>query len=93
MSKMGISVVSSYRSGCNFEAIGLSRNLMSDYFPSMSSRISGMGLTGLEKRSILAHRKAFDENIINLSIGSIMVLTWFLHTHTHFFKRLTNVFL
>ena len=39
MSKMGISVVSSYRGGCNFEAIGLSRNLMSEYFPSMSSKI------------------------------------------------------
>ena len=44
MSKMGISVVDSYRGGCNFEAIGLSRNLMSEYFPSMSSKISGMGL-------------------------------------------------
>ena len=69
MSKMGISVVSSYRGGCNFEAIGLSRNLMSDYFPTMSSKISGMGLVGLQKRSLLAHKKAFDDNIINLSIG------------------------
>ena len=55
MSKMGISVISSYRGGCNFEAIGLSRNLMSKYFPSMSSKISGMGLIGLEKRSLRAH--------------------------------------
>ena len=55
MSKMGISVISSYRGGCNFEAIGLSRNLMSKYFPSMSSKISGMGLIGLEKRSLQAH--------------------------------------
>ena len=44
MSKMGISVVSSYRGGCNFEAIGLSRNLMSEYFPTMSSKLSGIGL-------------------------------------------------
>ena len=28
MSKMGISVISSYRGGCNFEAIGLSRALV-----------------------------------------------------------------
>ena len=42
MSKMGISVINSYRGGCNFEAIGLSRNLMSKYFPSMSSKISGI---------------------------------------------------
>ena len=39
MSKMGISVISSYRGGCNFEAIGLSRNLMNQFFPSMSSKI------------------------------------------------------
>ena len=69
MSKMGISVISSYRGGCNFEAIGLSRNLMSKYFPSMSSKISGMGLIGLEKRSLHAHFKAYEEDLITLPIG------------------------
>ena len=69
MSKMGISVVSSYRGGCNFEAIGLSRNLMSEYFPSMGSKLSGMGLSGIEKRSLSAHKKAYQEEVINLSIG------------------------
>jgi len=69
MSKMGISVVSSYRGGCNFEAIGLSRNLMSEYFPSMSSKLSGMGLTGLETRSLYSHNKAYQDEVANLSIG------------------------
>mgnify|MGYP001099319224 FL=1 len=69
MSKMGISVISSYRGGCNFEAIGLSRNLMSKYFPSMSSKISGMGLIGLEKRSLQAHHKAYEEDLITLPMG------------------------
>ena len=32
MSKMGISVISSYRGGCNFEAVGLSRAIVTDYF-------------------------------------------------------------
>ena len=32
MSKMGISVISSYRGGCNFETVGLSRAIVSDYF-------------------------------------------------------------
>ena len=41
MSKMGISVLSSYRGGCNFEAVGLSRSLVAEYFPGMVSRISG----------------------------------------------------
>ena len=69
MSKMGISVVSSYRGGCNFEAIGLSRNLMSEYFPTMSSKLSGMGLSGLQSRSLIAHQKAYDEDVVNLPIG------------------------
>ena len=69
MSKMGISVVASYRGGCNFEAIGLSRSLMSEYFPTMSSRISGIGLKGLERRAIQMHNKAFDEETISLPIG------------------------
>ncbi len=50
MSKMGISVISSYRGGCNFEAVGLSRAIVSDYFPGMSSRISGIGTIGIEKK-------------------------------------------
>ena len=69
MSKMGISVVSSYRGGCNFEAIGLSRNLMSEYFPTMSSKLSGMGLSGLQSRSLRAHQSAYDEEVVNLNIG------------------------
>ena len=69
MSKMGISVINSYRGGCNFEAIGLSRNLMSKYFPSMSSKISGIGISGIERRSRLAHDKAYEESVITLPIG------------------------
>ena len=41
MSKMGIAVVSSYRGGLNFEAVGLSRTLVAEFFPGMPSRISG----------------------------------------------------
>ncbi|MGF1455841.1 MAG: glutamate synthase large subunit [Alphaproteobacteria bacterium] len=48
MSKMGISVISSYRAGFNFEAVGLSRALVDEFFPDVSSRISGIGLAGLE---------------------------------------------
>ena len=50
MSKMGISVLSSYRGGCNFETVGLSRTIVSDYFPGVVSKISGIGLTGIEKK-------------------------------------------
>ena len=62
MSKMGISVISSYRGGCNFEAVGLSRAIVSDYFPGMSSRISGIGVIGIEKIKEL-HSKFNAKNV------------------------------
>ena len=69
MSKMGISVISSYRGGYNFEALGLSRALVADYFPGMTSRISGIGLAGLEKLALDQHEKAFDEDVVALPVG------------------------
>jgi glutamate synthase (NADPH) large chain len=47
MSKMGIAVVSSYRGGYNFEAVGLSRALVNDLFPGMPAKISGEGYASL----------------------------------------------
>jgi glutamate synthase (NADPH/NADH) large chain len=59
MSKMGISVISSYRGGLNFEAVGLSRAMVAEYFPGMHSRISGIGLSGLQKKAEEVHRLGF----------------------------------
>ena len=71
MSKMGISVISSYRGGCNFEAVGLSRAIVSDYFPGMVSRISGIGMTGLEKKIKELHKKFSEKNVYSLPIGGL----------------------
>jgi len=69
ISKMGISVISSYRGGHNFEALGLSRALVAEFFPGMPSRISGIGLAGLEKKAVEVHRKAWDAAAISLPVG------------------------
>ncbi len=71
MSKMGISVISSYRGGCNFEAVGLSRAIVSDYFPGMSSRISGIGVIGIEKKIKGLHTKFNSKNVFTLPIGGL----------------------
>ncbi len=71
MSKMGISVISSYRGGCNFEAVGLSRAIVSDYFPGMTSRISGIGIIGIEKKIKELHKKFSTKNIYTLPIGGL----------------------
>jgi glutamate synthase (NADPH/NADH) large chain len=55
MSKMGISVISSYRGGLNFEAVGLSRAMVAEYFPGMHSRISGIGIAGIQKKALEIH--------------------------------------
>ena len=59
MSKMGISVISSYRGGLNFEAVGLSRAMVAEYFPGMQSRISGIGLAGLQMKIEEVHARGW----------------------------------
>ncbi|MDC0429814.1 glutamate synthase large subunit, partial [Candidatus Pelagibacter sp.] len=71
MSKMGISVLSSYRGGCNFETVGLSRTIVNDYFPGIMSKVSGIGLTGIEKKIREIHKEAFESTDTVLPIGGI----------------------
>ncbi|WOI53116.1 glutamate synthase large subunit [Parvularcula sp. LCG005] len=70
ISKMGVSVLSAYRGGCNFETVGLSRTLISEFFPDASSRISGLGLSGIEKALYRLHQTAWDETLARLPVGS-----------------------
>lgn len=44
MSKMGISTLRSYRSSQLFEAVGLNRDLIDEFFPGTVSRVGGIGL-------------------------------------------------
>ncbi|MCV2446644.1 glutamate synthase large subunit [Paracoccus sp. DMF] len=66
MAKMGISVLSSYRGGLNFEAVGLSRAMVAEYFPGMQSRISGIGLHGLQAKLEDIHAKGFHADTTEL---------------------------
>lgn len=70
MSKAGISVVASYRGGYNFEAIGLARALVAEFFPGMTSRVSGLGLTGIARNVLQAHAMAWEHpQIVPLPVG------------------------
>jgi glutamate synthase (NADPH/NADH) large chain len=69
MSKMGIAVISSYRGGYNFEAVGLSRALVHDLFPGMPAKISGEGYASLHLNAKLRHDAAFDAGVATLPIG------------------------
>ena len=74
MSKMGISVISSYRGGYNFEAIGLSRALVAEFFPGMQSRISGIGLSGIARKVLGLHEAAWDGETDALPVGGVYKL-------------------
>jgi glutamate synthase (NADPH/NADH) large chain len=69
MSKMGIGVLSSYRGGYNFEAVGLSRALCGEFFPGMPSRISGIGLPGIQRKVEELHARAWAEDVVTLPVG------------------------
>ncbi|MEH3106510.1 MAG: glutamate synthase large subunit [Sphingomonas fennica] len=69
MSKMGIAVISSYRGGYNFEAVGLSRALVNDLFPGMPAKISGEGYASLQLSARIRHDLAYDEVVTALPVG------------------------
>lgn len=69
MSKMGIAVITSYRGGYNFEAVGLSRALVNDLFPGMPTKISGEGYASLQYSATVRHEQAWDEAVVTLPIG------------------------
>ncbi|QPH55772.1 glutamate synthase large subunit [Pontivivens ytuae] len=69
MSKMGISVISSYRGGLNFEAVGLSRAMVNEFFPGMPSRISGIGISGVQAAAKAVHARAYASGTDVLPVG------------------------
>ena len=59
-SKMGISTVQSYQSAQIFEAIGISKEVIDEYFTNTVSRVGGIGLKEIEELVDHNHTKAFD---------------------------------
>ena len=58
-SKMGISTLQSYRGAQVFEAVGLKKELIEDYFKGTASRIEGIGLDVLAREAQMKHEYAF----------------------------------
>jgi glutamate synthase (NADPH/NADH) large chain len=59
MSKMGISTIASYTGAQVFEAIGLSRELVDEYFTGVTSRLGGVSLATLADETIKRHHLAY----------------------------------
>jgi glutamate synthase (NADPH) large chain len=59
MSKMGISTLQSYRGAQIFEAIGLSREFVDNYFTNTPSRLDGIGVVEVAEEVLSHHRRAY----------------------------------
>jgi glutamate synthase domain-containing protein 2/glutamate synthase domain-containing protein 3 len=57
--KMGISTLQSYRGAQIFEAIGLSREMVAEYFTGTPSRLDGVGIDIIEREAIARHDSAY----------------------------------
>ncbi len=58
-SKMGISTLRSYHGAQMFEAIGVSKNVIDNYFTGTVSKIGGVGLEEICKEASMFHQEAF----------------------------------
>ena len=59
MSKMGISTIASYTGAQVFEAIGLSQEVIDEYFTGTTSRLGGVGIEVLAHETINRHHIAY----------------------------------
>ena len=59
MSKMGISTIASYTGAQVFEAIGLSQELVDEYFSGTTSKLGGVGIDVIAQETITRHHIAY----------------------------------
>src|SRR5687767_1616914 len=62
MSKMGISTVGSYTMAQIFEAVGLSQDVVDEYFTGTSCPLGGVGVDVLAEEVAMRHRRAYPDN-------------------------------
>lgn len=59
-SKMGISTLQSYQSAQIFEAVGIKKSVIDEYFTNTVSRVEGIGLEEIDQDVHVRHAHAFD---------------------------------
>jgi glutamate synthase (ferredoxin) len=65
MAKMGISTIQAYRGAQIFEAIGLNREFVDEYFTWTATRIDGIGIEEVAREVLMRHDHAFPERAVN----------------------------
>jgi glutamate synthase (ferredoxin) len=64
---MGVSAVQSYRGAQIFEAVGLSRAVVDEYFCWTPTRVEGIGLEGIAQETIARHRDAYPDRDVTVA--------------------------
>ena len=59
MSKMGVSTLRSYQGAQIFEAVGLNKEFINEFFTNTATRIQGIGLEEIAKEAALRHARAY----------------------------------
>ncbi|MFS0875863.1 glutamate synthase large subunit [Solibacillus isronensis] len=70
MSKMGISTVQSYRGAQVFEAVGISKEVIDEYFTGTASQIDGIDLQTIGEEARRRHEEAMQSMSAQLQSGS-----------------------
>lgn len=90
MSKMGISTLQSYHGAQIFEALGISKKVIDQYFTGTVSRIEGLTLDDIARESLAKHQSAFPPTVnVNprLEVGG--VYQWKQRGEAHLFNPQT----
>lgn len=70
MSKMGISTVQSYRGAQIFEAVGISKDVIENYFTGTVSQLGGIDIETIREEAIRRHILAVESTVDALDSGS-----------------------
>jgi len=90
MSKMGISTLQSYHGAQIFEALGISSDVINQYFTGTVSRIEGLTLDDIAREALAKHRLAYPKTLngpAKLEVGG--VYQWKQRGEAHLFNPQT----
>lgn len=93
MSKMGISTLQSYIGAQIFEAIGLSKAVIEQYYPRTASNISGLDIADLARETLMRHKHAWSDGADTVSkTGAVPLLEsgsdlqWRVNGESHLYR-------
>lgn len=86
ISKMGISTLQSYHGAHIFEAVGISREVIDEYFTGTASRIDGIGLDMIAEETRKRHESAFEGFGVDSSLDSGGYFQWRKDGEYHLFN-------